>query len=415
MSEDKIAREVLEVYRKESPSAISIEEDEAFKRFYNGMRNLWQDKLKLPLGIFRGAQVSDFGCGTGEVDVFLALQGCRIKGVDFNPDSITRAVKLANNFDLKQATFLQGDLHDAGLFDQGISDFAISLGVLPHVSHPETVFDNMVHSCRDEAFLVLGFVEEMGIVQRLLHRSIVRALAGHDEDKIVEMAKQAFGDHIRRSVKYGQRSERSVIYDYLVNRHMRGLPLEMVLNWFSSNRIKFYSSWPSIDLPLRISPYTTPELSIMHPFWKEYRAWLRLRWMFSQLEDHDVFSGLNEKVTLNEIGIYEKVDRLGELISILVQDQDQVWEEGCMSSVARLGQAIPVELHRIIQDLNDQVLKQMLESFAALEKVIDNIFKMQKRDIDVFEPITGLFRELNGLGTLYLCGQLQRKTKQLEV
>lgn len=402
MKSKDIGREVLNVYQKESPSAIGIEDANEFNKFSSGQKRLWQDFMKIPMRTFNDAVVLDYGCGTGEIDVFLATYGAKVRGVDFNPNSIERAQELAKHFSLaEKLEFKVADIH-APAYQNDIADFAISLGVLPHVYDPEKVFANMIDSCKDNAFIVLGFVEELGIIQRLLHRSIVRAIAGFDEDKIIEIARQAFPDHISRSIKYGQRTERSVIFDYLVNRHMYGLPLERVLGWFDKNNVSYYSSWPSIELPFEINPYTSARLSLMHPVWKEYRSLIRLRWLFTQREDSAVFGTIAE--ILNAHIISKHIDNLSSILASLVQEQSSVWNEGELKNLDNIGKEIVKEMDNQFKNLCGFIEDGLNTSIDALKDVVSNVFKLQKHKVEEFTPVAGLFRELNGLGTFYLAG-----------
>jgi 2-polyprenyl-3-methyl-5-hydroxy-6-metoxy-1,4-benzoquinol methylase len=143
---DSVGDKVLEVYQKESPSAIYIEDKSYFEKFYQGQKRLWQERLKMPLRAFKDALVLDYGCGTGETDVFLGLNGAEVRGVDFNPVSIERAQNLAGHFSLSPGMdFKVADVHDS-VYQNGIADFVICLGVLPHVYNPKKVFNNMVNS-----------------------------------------------------------------------------------------------------------------------------------------------------------------------------------------------------------------------------------------------------------------------------
>ena len=49
------------------------------------MKELFQDRLKIPLKMFKDATVLDFGSGTGEKDIFYALWGAKLNCVEMNP------------------------------------------------------------------------------------------------------------------------------------------------------------------------------------------------------------------------------------------------------------------------------------------------------------------------------------------
>lgn len=397
-----IGKEVLEVYRKASPSAINIENRDYCNKFFSWQKELWQSRLKIPLRAISFAKVFDFGCGTGEIDIFLAKNKAAVAGVDFNPDSIRRARQLKRRFGLSsKLDFKVADIHNR-IFPDKAGDFVISLGVLPHVENPCKVFRNMVRVSKPEGFIVVGFVEELGIIQRLLHRSIMRAIGGLDEKIIMNIAKQAFPDHINRSVKFGLRTERSVIFDYLVNRHMYGLPLEKVIRWFNENRVSYYSSWPSIELSLEINPYTSVRISLMHPLWKAYRALLRLRWLFSQHEDQSVFgmiAGTSDCKVL-----VKSIDTLSDDLTGLVQNQKNNWQEDNLRRIRDSSRRIMSQFDARLLRLHKALHGELFGKLADLDKVLTRIVKLQQKKSDNFRLGVDLFRELNGLGTFYLAG-----------
>lgn len=397
-----VGSEVLGVYRKASPSAIKIESRDYCNKFFSWQKELWQGRLKIPLRAFYGAKVFDFGCGTGELDVFMAKNNAAVSGADFNPDSIKRARQLKKHFGLSsKLDFKVADIHGRIFPDKG-GDFVISLGVLPHVENPRKVFENMVRVSKLGGFVVVGFVEELGIVQRLLHRSIIRAIAGFDEKKIMNIARQAFPDHINRSVKFGLRTERSVVFDYLVNRHMHGLPLEKVIGWFKENGVSYYSSWPSIELPLEINPYTSGRISLTHPLWKEYRAILRLRWLFSQQEDQSVFGMIAGISDCRDF--VKSIDRLSGSLTGLVQNQENNWQEDDLRRVKDSSKKIMRQFDSQFLRLHKAFHGELSGKLGDLDKVLTRILKLQLKKSDNFKIGVDLFRELNGLGTFYLTG-----------
>jgi 2-polyprenyl-3-methyl-5-hydroxy-6-metoxy-1,4-benzoquinol methylase len=88
---DQFKQEVLKAFQKVSPSRINIEDDDVLKRYTKDHYKLFLKKLKFPPEMFKGKNIVDFGCGTGEVDILLARWGGMIRGFDFNPSAIERA------------------------------------------------------------------------------------------------------------------------------------------------------------------------------------------------------------------------------------------------------------------------------------------------------------------------------------
>ena len=53
------------------------------------------------------------------------------------------------------------------------------------------------------------------------------------------LARKIFSEHIKRSVKYGLRSEKSIINDYLVNQAYVGLSMKQLIKWEKNINSKF--------------------------------------------------------------------------------------------------------------------------------------------------------------------------------
>src|SRR5919204_2317223 len=69
--------------------------------FYEGGWSYWGDAraetFKL-LGDVRGKSVLDFGCGSGQAGVYLALKGAEVWGFDLAPIGVQRAQQLAERY-----------------------------------------------------------------------------------------------------------------------------------------------------------------------------------------------------------------------------------------------------------------------------------------------------------------------------
>ena len=221
---ENIASEVLEAFQKVSPSKIEVEDEDELRDYTHKLFNLFYKVLKFPPQLFNGKKVLDFGCGTGEVDLVIANWGADVEGFDFNPDSIERAQMLANaSTTAGSLKFSIGDVHNFELLPESF-DMVISMGVIAHVKDQRLMFKRMVEACKPGGFIVLGYIDSAGLVQRLLHRAIIttgRDSAGMNEEGVHKLALSIFGEHIERSVQMGGRTAASVINDYLVKLFKR--------------------------------------------------------------------------------------------------------------------------------------------------------------------------------------------------
>lgn len=394
----KFKQEVLTAFQKVSPSKIGIELEDEYAKYRQSQFNLFFHKLKFPPELFHGKTVIDFGCGTGEMDIVLANWGASVEGFDFNDISIARANDLKEHFGLaSQTAFSVGDI-DAYPFQSGAYDISASFGVIAHVPDQENMLRRMADASRKGGFVVLGYIEDSGLIQRLLHRAIIQANSDKSDAEVFRIAKACFSEHIERSVKYGGRTADSVINDYLVNPHYIGISTQKLLSWASRYGLEYYSGWPNIDLPFVVdSPYfkLIPKDSAIYEL---YFSLLRLRWLYAQDEDSAVFGELTER--LPKVG--DDIESLFQSLNEILQARDSSDRtfgavQGSLKDVERGVSALVGEVSGYI---NQHLTELNSELLRVLEMIV--LKARENTDFDLSQVGGKLFRGYNGLGTSYV-------------
>jgi len=74
-------------------------------------------------------------------------------------------------------------------------------------------------------------------------------------DLIIENSKKYFQTHINRKIKFGQRDEKTVIYDSWINPQIKSLSLKEICDAFFQNKLEHISSHPSITPLFHIISY----------------------------------------------------------------------------------------------------------------------------------------------------------------
>lgn len=395
---EQFKSEVLTAFQKVSPSKVNIEDPIQLESYVRSHRNLFQYKLHFPPAMFQGKGILDFGCGTGEVDVVLARWGATVEGFDFNPISVERANWLRSYFAL-------GDNLRIGLGDVDTYEFAnaeydvvASFGVIAHVPDQRNMFGRMANACRSDGYVILGYIEEAGLIQRLLHRAIVMANAGKSDAEIFKVAEHCFKEHIDRSVKYGGRSAASVINDYLVNPHYHGLSVRTLLEWGAQHGLVHYSSWPNIELPMVVdSPYF-PLLDKCSPAYGTFLSLNRLRWIFAQQEDRSVLAELDSAFG----GIGEAIERFIQNLSAVLQEFD--YSETRLAKVREDVIKIDSEFSQALAAASDYAKQNLQLLNGELLRILEMTVRKARDNIDIdLAKVEGhLFRGYNGLGTSYV-------------
>ena len=391
-------QEVLSAFKKVSPSKIGIEDEVEFAKYIHSQHNLYLYKLKFPPDLFRNKKIIDFGCGTGEMDFVFAGWGAQVKGFDFNDLSISRAnslkKSLSSSFDVK---FEQGDVDDYPVEPESY-DITVSLGVIAHVPDQENMFRRMVHATRNGGFIILGYIEDSGLIQRLLHRVIVKANSDKSDDEVFKIAKEYFSEHIDRSVKFGGRTAESVINDYLVNPHYIGISSQKLFSWAKIYGIEYYSAWPNIDLPFTVdSPYSKL-IEKDNPVYSLYFSLLRLRWLYAQDEDESVLSEL-VKLTPD---LDSKIESFFESLNCMLQHYDLSGKR--LNDVSDKLHVLEIELSKASVAFNEILAKQFSDLNSELLRILEMVnLKIEKGvDFNLNNLSKKLFRGYNGLGTSYV-------------
>jgi SAM-dependent methyltransferase len=332
------------------------------------------------------------------MDIILSNWGATVEGFDFNPISIERANKLGRHFDLgSRVSFHVGDV-DTYVYSPGYFDISASFGVIAHVPDQKNMFYRMADSCRRGGYVILGYIEDSGLIQRLLHRAIVLVNSDKSDKEIFRIAKSCFAEHIERSVKYGGRTADSVINDYLVNPHYIGISSQTLMSWAVDCGLEYYSTWPNIELPFVVdSPYfkLIPKDSQVY---KVYFSLLRLRWMYSQHEDAEVFGEMISCMPNVEDDIESLFVELNEIL------QNRNFENYSSEAIKKILKDIELGISTLMLEITSYVNQNLHDLNAELIRILEKIVR-KTRDGDDFEldKMGGkLFKGYNGLATSYV-------------
>ena len=390
-------KKVLEDFKKKSPSKVKIENKLIFKKYIQNHLNLFNENLKFPVELFHNKKVLDLGCGTGEVDIVLNYFGAKCYGIDFNQLSIDRAKSLKKKYNIKNVSFKNLSIENYKV-KKNFFDISISFGVIAHVYNREKLFEKLVKSTKKNGYIILGYVEDAGLIQRLLHRAIVRKLSNNNEKNIFSLAKKLFAEHIQRSIKYGLRTEDGIINDYLVNQAYVGLSMKEIIKWQKKFNLKFYSKSPDASLPLRVDPgFQTSKL--INKINNEIFAISSLRSIFAQKTDSVVFSDMikNDKNL-----IQDDINKFVNIIYKQLQKKNNTVSKKELKQISNYQKRISKKITKISNLIKDY----SIHNFEKLSKEIVNILNEISRKNFSFNSLNKktkfLFKGYNGLGTSYI-------------
>lgn len=308
MDHKEVEDAVLSVYRRVSPSFKDVSSAEKFN-MVQASRTAICRELGLTPASFKGKKVIEIGGGTGENSIIYALWGADVTIIDPNEISCQRASALFHSHG-RSLTVINESLFDTDLGILNDFDIVIAEGVLHHTFDPKYALSLILSNLKKGALALVAICEENGWLKRNLQRSIVRTLGG-DTEGMYRVARDLFADHLNRSMKFGGRSEASIIEDTFVNPQIQVTSLKDLCGVCLEHDMIYVSAYPSLTPFMTTSPWSQArENKFNYDFYKEYYHFLEKMWAVS-----------GEEVYPDAFNIAQLVKRVeaeyGELLALM--------------------------------------------------------------------------------------------------
>ena len=267
----RIEAETLATFQEEIPSIyFSHLGDEDYKKYIKNAEYIYRDHFKFPPKMFDGAELIDFGAGTGENTIYLANWGATCTLVEMND----KAQKISKDVFSKYAkskeehTFVCSSIFDYYPEDEKKYDIVHCRGVLSHTAAKEDAFKKIATFVKPGGFLIFGDPNKAGGFQNMLQRFAVYHFSS-TPDEMVEMCETLFKEDIDRSQKAIPRTRRAIIFDRWVIQSQDDPSVSEVVSWAQESGLRMYSCYPPVLLPVlgdsihhraKFDPYTLNEL-----------------------------------------------------------------------------------------------------------------------------------------------------------
>jgi len=245
----QVEQATLKTFQEEIPSIyFSDKSEEAFRAYSENALFTYRDLFKFPPKMFADASLVDFGAGTGENTISLALWGANCTLVEMNEKALAVARQVFERYAKSgQHSFIQSSIFDYE--SPGKYDIAHCRGVLSHTADKEGAFKKIAGFLKPGGFLIFGDPNKAGGFQNMLQRFAVYRHAD-SWDEMVKVCEVLFKEDIDRSQFFVNRTRRSIIFDRWVIQSQDDPSVEEVIGWLSANDLQLYSSYPPFMLPL---------------------------------------------------------------------------------------------------------------------------------------------------------------------
>ena len=248
----KVEAETLATFQEEIPSMyFSHLNEEAYNKYVENAEYVYRENFKFPPKMFDGADLIDFGAGTGENSIYLANWGATCTLVEMNDKAqkISKQVfsKYAKN--KERHTFVCSSIFDYLPDDGKQYDIVHCRGVLSHTAAKEDAFRKIAGFVKPNGFLIFGDPNKTGGFQNMLQRFAIYHFAS-TPDEMVDVCETLFKEDIDRSEKAIPRTRRAIIFDRWVIQSQDDPSVSEVVNWAQDSGLRLYSCYPPVLPPL---------------------------------------------------------------------------------------------------------------------------------------------------------------------
>jgi 2-polyprenyl-3-methyl-5-hydroxy-6-metoxy-1,4-benzoquinol methylase len=308
----KTEAKTLATFQEEIPSMYFSHLGEKEYRDYSlNAENIYRDHFKFPPKMFDGAELIDFGAGTGENTIYLANWGARCTLVEMNnlAQDVSKKVfsKFAKSPD--DHSFIHSSIFDYEPKAKKLYDIVHCRGVLSHTAAKEQAFKKISTYVKPGGYLIFGDPNKAGGFQNMLQRYAVYSYAS-TPDEMVDISELLFKEDIDRSEKTIPRTRRAIIFDRWVIQSQDDPSVYEVVSWMKNCGLKIYNSFPPVLPPMigdslhyqpRFDPYSISEFFVIP----------ELAWMMQTISDMEMLAPVSEdlKAVTSD---FEKITRYVE-------------------------------------------------------------------------------------------------------
>ena len=248
----KVESETLKTFQEEIPSMyFSHLGEEAFNKHIDNAEYVYRYHFKFPPKMFEGADLIDFGAGTGENTVYLARWGATCTLVEMNDlaQKVSKEVFQKYSGNYEKHHFINSSLFDLSLPEGKEFDIVHCRGVLSHTAAKEEAFAKIASYVKPGGYLIYGDPNKAGGFQNMLQRFAVYHFAT-TLDEMVDVCEILFKEDIDRSEKAVPRTRRAIIFDRWVIQCQDDPAVTEVMKWTQASGLRLYSVYPPVLPPL---------------------------------------------------------------------------------------------------------------------------------------------------------------------
>lgn len=302
----EVEAETLATFQEEIPSIyFSDKGDAEYLRYVSNAEFVYRECLKFPPQMFNGADMIDFGSGTGENTIYLANWGANCTLVEMNKKAQDISKKVFKKYarDFKKHSFITVSIFDYEPDNGKRYDIVSCRGVLSHTAAKEEAFMKIAGLVKPKGYLIFGDPNKAGGFQNMLQRFAVYNFAS-TPDEMVDICEFLFKEDIDRSQLFVPRTRRAIIFDRWVIQNQDDPSIAEVMEWIKRSGMRIYSSYPPFMVSLRgDSAHHKPKLDEMSL--STFGVLAELVWLLHTEADADTHEKFSNGLHRLESGLSE--------------------------------------------------------------------------------------------------------------
>jgi len=377
----RVEGETLGTFKEENPSRYFSHKGETeYKNYTKNAEFVYRELFKFPPQMFRGAELIDFGAGTGENTVYLANWGAKCTLVEMNSwaQGVSKEVFQKYTQNPGAHKFICSSIFDYVPASEEKYDIVHCRGVLSHTAAKEEAFQKIAKLVKPGGFLIFGDPNKAGGFQNMLQRFAVYHFAS-TPDEMEGVCELLYKEDIDRSEKFIPRTRRAIIFDRWVIQSQDDPSIAEVLNWMQKSGLRLYSSYPSFSLPLLgDSVHHQPKFDSTLKY--NHGVLAELVWMLQTESDNEAFPKFIDKLSPFSIAFANLTSYVANLNKNTKLDKDHFQE--LSSALAESSDAL-----NFLQPLRDKLLKAIQEADEFVNLVNESDIKKLRKFIENTEVL----------------------------
>jgi SAM-dependent methyltransferase len=226
------------------------------------------------------ARITEVGCGTGQMSLYLARADRIVIAADLSRAALRLGAGAAQRFGIGRVHFIETDLQRSAL-KSGAFDVVYSSGVLHHTPKPRTAFAEVARLARRGGIVIVGVYNALARLPLRVRRQVARAT----RFRVVPF------DPVWRGRRHEPARRDAWLRDQYQHPEEHSHTVGEIQRWFLENDLEYLRSFPSTVVNDESEDLFAPAVDD----WKIERWIAQLGWMWTLSGEGGLFVAIGRR------------------------------------------------------------------------------------------------------------------------